>query len=93
MCVLKVCFDMVFSKSICFELVSCGVQGLRVVVVVPMLSGGVFHTRVYKSLTTPPTTMTATVAPRWGCTRGICHIGGRGCVGTPTVRENVTAEW
>ena len=100
-CVLRPCIDMVFSKSIlrvwndtvfwacelwCSGSVSCG--------------GGAdavwrcFYTsESINSLTTPPTTMTATVAPRWGCTRGICHIGGRGCVGTPTVRENVTAEW
>ena len=43
-----------------------------------------------RNRTTPPTTMTATVAPRGGCTRGFCHIGSCECVRTPTVRRNAT---
>ena len=72
-------------------MVSGDAAALVVVVVVPMLSGGIFsHNQSNISQTTPPTIMTATAALRWGCARSILSYKSRRCVGTPTVRENAT---
>ena len=56
---------------------------IMVVVVVVVIWWWYCSQRSLHIQTTPPTTMVASVAPRGGCTRGIYHMGSRGCVGLP----------